>query len=253
MDRARCYLPVGISLLTLVMGGGFLRAEETSEQVLAELKGKAESVESLSADMEMTTTMMGRKITMEGTMLFKKPRKTYVDMSVDMGVMKLQQIVISDGETVWNYQPTLKMASKIDVEKVIAATGIEKAGQNTSDITQPFQGLQPESIKLVDTKELDGRKVYVFEGKPQMAEMPQIPFKPAKIQVWVGDETGLLRKVVMLNEEGNEMMTQAYDNIQLNVEVPEDKFQFTPPEGVQVMELTEGTINMMKSMNKAEP
>ena len=43
-------------------------------------------------------------------------------------------------------------------------------------------------------------------------------------------------------------MTQSYSNIQTNVEMDDSLFEFTPPEGAQIMDMTEPTINMMKQM-----
>ncbi len=63
-----------------------------------------------------------------------------------------------------------------------------------------------------------------------------------------GAEDGVVRKMIMFNEEGKEMMSQSYTNIQLNIEVADSQFEFTPPEGIQTVDMTEGTINMMKEM-----
>ncbi|NLY02782.1 MAG: outer membrane lipoprotein carrier protein LolA [Rhodopirellula sp.] len=253
MSATRCYLSLGIGVLALTLPPTNLRAEETAEQVIEKLKSKVESVETGRADLKMATTMMGRKINMEGDVVFAKPGKMRMKISTDLGMMKMDQIIVSDGATIWTYQPTMKMVSKIDVAKLAAATGKEDAAQQQSgDITQPLKGLQPDSIKLLRTEESDGAKTYVFEGSPQTAGMSKVPFQPAKMQVWVGAEDGVLHKMVMLDEKDNEMLSQTYENIKLGIDVPAGTFEFTPPEGVQVMDMTEGTINMIKTMKSKD-
>ena len=252
MGTTRWCMLVGLAVIVLSAWGERLRAEEEPEEIVARLKSKAESVQSGRADLKMTMSMMGQKVSMSGTMLFQKPRRSRTEITMNLGALKLEQIVIADGTTVWTYQPTMKMVTRIDLQKLTAATGMEKAAQKNSDIAQPFQGLQSESIRLLRTEEKDGKKVYVLEGTPDTSELPDFPFKPAKIQIWVGDESGLLQKMVMLDAQGNEMMSQIYENIEVNVDVPAEQFEFTPPEGVQVMDMTEGTINMLKTMKKPE-
>ncbi len=235
-------------IVVVWVGGSFLRAEETTEQMIANLKAKAVAVKTVRADLKMSMAIMGQKMTMAGPVLIAPPGKARIEMSMDMGLMKMDQVIVADGTTVWTYQPTLKMAHRIDAAKVAAETGIEQVGQQGNDLTQPFAGLAPESIKLVRADKLAGNEVHVFEGVPAMPNLPQIPFKPAKTEVWVGAEDGLLRKSVMFDADGKEMMSQAYENIEVNVEIPAEKFQFTPPEGIQVMDMTDGVLNMLKMM-----
>lgn len=253
MRMVRWQIPVGVCVLALSMGAALVQAEENAQQVIDKLKSKAESAQSASADMQMTTTMMGQNITMKGTMLFQAPKKNRMEIDMSLGNMKMQQTIVSDGKTVWTYQPTMKMVSKIDLEKVIAATGVDKAGQQaSSDITSPFGAFKPDTVKLLGAEELGGVKTEVFEGMPQTAELPNMPFKFSKMKIWVGADDGLLRKMVWFDENAKEMMSQTYDNIQTGIDIPASKFEFTPPVGVQVMDMTEGTINMIKSMKKTE-
>jgi outer membrane lipoprotein-sorting protein len=238
------------ALAVLITGGGLLQAAETPEQIIADLTEKAEAVETVRAHLTMTMAMMGQKMTMTGPVLVAKPRRSRIETSMDLGRMKMEQIVISDGSTIWTYQPTLKMVHKIDAEKVAAATGMDDAAQTGGDIMQPLRGLEPKSIKLLRTEQIDEANAYVLEGSPRVANMPQLPFRPERIRIWIEADHGLLRKVVMFDAEGAEMMSQNYDNIEVNVDVPDEKFQFTPPEGVQVLDMTEGVINMLRGLKE---
>ncbi len=257
MSAIRWHLGVALAVLTTVAGGRLVAAEveQPTDKLIAQLEAKAKPAQSVKADTKMSMSMMGQKVTMRGTLLFKKPRKSRMEMSMQMGSMKMDQIMISDGTTVWTYQPTLNMANKINLVKLQAETGLENAGQhNTGDIAKPFGGFDPKTIKPAGTEVLDGVKTYAFEGSPKTAELPQgFPFRPAKIKVWVGADDGQLRQMVMFDKDGKQMMSQTYDHVQLNVPAPDSQFEFAPPKGVQVRDMTEGVIKMFQQMKKAKP
>lgn len=250
MSAWRWYVPAGLCVAVVAMTS-LLQAEETAQEAIEQLKSKAKSVESGSADLKITTTMMGQQVAMDGKLLFESPDKIHMDIDMSMGSMKMEQVTVSNGNTVWTYQPMMKMVSKIDLEKVAAATGIKRAGQqNSGEIAKPFAGLEPDSIKLVGSREIDGAKADLFEGKPQMANMPNMPFKFAKVEILVGAEDGLLHQMTMLDQDGKPVMSETYSNIKTNVQIPAGTFEFTPPQGVQVMDMTEGTTAMIKAMQE---
>ena len=125
---------------------------------------------------------------------------------------------------------------------------MKEASAGETDISRPFKLFEPESISHVRTEEIDGGKACVFRGLPEKSDRKKTFFSPAQIELWIGADDGVIRKMVFLNEEGTEIMSQSYTNIQLNVEAADSQFEFTPPEGVQVADMTEGTVNMMREM-----
>jgi outer membrane lipoprotein-sorting protein len=173
-------------------------------------------------------------------------------MVTDMGTMKMEQIHISDGKTAWMYQPMMKMLAKVDLEKVAAETQDDSAGQKSMDISSPLEGLKEESISYVRTEDVNDEKFHIFRGCPRAAQVQQMPFGLSQMEIWIGAKNGLLRKMLMLNEKGKEMMSQSYSNIQTNVKIDDSRFKFTPPEGAQVMDMTEMTINMIKQMKEKQ-
>ena len=247
--KRQAWIGIFTVIMTAVSGDGFLAAEETTEQRIASLEAKAGTVSSLQADMSMAMDMMGKNMVSNGTVYFKKPRMSLVETETDMGTMKMKQIMVSDGETVWTYQPSMKMAVRIDLKRVIAAAGDESAGDRTGgDVTKPFNGFERETISFIRNDKLDEKDVYVFQGVPGKKNMEKMPVRVTKIETWVGADDGLVRKAILFGEDGKEIMSQTYSNIRINVEIDNSLFVFTPPEGAQVMDMTEGTINMMKEM-----
>jgi len=244
-------LLVGMVFLFLAgaWGQGLLSADPATEKIISKLEAKAATVKTYRADMTMTTERMGKKMVWQGKILFKKPRKMWMEMIMDMGAMKMKQIHVSDGKITWIYQPQMKMVTKIDMERVTAEMKEEAGGSNSGDISKPFQLFQRETLSC-RIKKSGGKKFYVFQGLPKIPEAQKTAFTPAKIEMWLAADDGLVRKIIMFSEEGKEMMSQEYTNVKINVRLADSQFKFTPPEGVQVMDMTEGSVNMMREMQK---
>ncbi len=53
--------------------------------------------------------------------------------------------------------------------------------------------------------------------------------------------------------EKQEMFTEEFKNISVNQEMYESLFRFTPPEGVQVIDMTEGALKYLEEMKREKP
>ena len=249
----RRWLVVSIILvLTAVLECSLLFADTSTDKIISGIEAKAAVVKSYRADMVLTMEMMGKKMASKGKVIFKKPDKMWMEMNTDMGTVKMKQVQISNGKTAWTYQPMMKMATKIDIEKVRAEAKKNLGEHQSYDISKPFHGFKQDSLSCLRTDKIDGKKVYVFEGFPRQPETAQMKFAPVKTQIWIGADDGIHRKMIMFNDEGKEMMSQSYTNIEVNIKIADSQFEFTPPEGVQIMDMTEGSINMMKEMKEKE-
>ena len=241
--RLSVVLAAAVSLI-----GSLSWAEPTTTQLITDLEKKAETVKSYSADLTMEMEMMGKKMITRGKAVFKRPNSVRIEMVMDMGQMKMEHVVISDGKTMWTHQPLMKIVAKIDLEKCKAVTKSDALDKQNQSITRPFEAFDKKNISYVGAKKLGETPVHVFEGQIAGPKWQGMPFAPAKIRTSIGADDGLLRRVSMLNEEGVAMMTQTYTKIKVNVKPSDDLFKFEPPEGTQVMDMTEGTINMLKQM-----
>lgn len=244
-------LALGLALTTA------LAADNGFDEAVAAIGAKAAQVRSYQADLSVNISMMGQTMVSTGRMVFRSPDLSYTEMETDVGAMKMKQIMVSDGKWMWVHQPAMNMIMKIDMARVAAETkgarppGVANAGN--TDLTKPLQMLDPATAKLLRTETLDGVQAYVFEGTPpQGVARMQGPFMPARVQVWVGVADGLTRKVAMLDKEGKEAMTQTFSNLVINKDYPDAQFRFTPPPGAQVMDMTEGTLNMLRQAAGAQ-
>lgn len=238
-----------LTFVTVVLYLNAARADDSSQKYISDIEKKAASVTSYQADLSITIEMMGKRVDSKGTVIYKKPDKSKMESEMDMGSMKMKQISYNDGTTRWNYQPDMKIATRVDIKKVAAEIKDGSMDQR-SDMSQPFKGFQRDSIKFIREDTTNNGKVLIFQGIPDKSGMKMMNISPAKIELWIGAGDGICRKMILFNDEGKEMMTQSYDNIRLNIEVNDSTFSFVPPEGIQVNDMTDATIDMLKKMKE---
>lgn len=148
----------------------------------------------------------------------------------------------------WQYMPQMNMVQKFDWAKLKETFGEKFARDQTKKVNEPFRGMNKATLRYFGIENLDGEDVYVFEGKSSQVEEKGLEgFKPGKIKMYIGTNDGILRKMITYDLKDNEMTAQRYKNIKLNQDIPDSTFVFTPPEGTQVVDMTD----MMKETFKA--
>jgi outer membrane lipoprotein-sorting protein len=153
--------------------------------------------------------------------------------------------------------PTMNMAHKIDMSKIKDKMPNSGAATDSADITNPFEGLPQDGIKYLEKKTVDGKEVQVFEAvmpfAGQMsADQPGNQMMPKKMNILIAADSGLPYKIIAYSQNDTLMMQQTYSNFRTNIPIDDSEFEFTPPEGVQVMDMTEGAINMMQQMQGSD-
>ena len=248
---------VTICAVLLFASTALAQPDKITQQKLSEIESKVEDIKSYKVTMKMDMKMMGQSMLTEGKMAFKKPDKFYMKSETNMMGGATQEI-FSSGDILWTYMPKMGMATKMDMKKLKAA-GKDQAGMGgQGDLTNPFKGLSKDAIKYIETKETDEGKVYVFETKPDFGgQMPpgaaNHQMLPSKIIISISTETGLPTKTIMIGKNGATMMEQTYSDFQINPNIEDSVFEFTPPTGVQVMDMTKGGMNMMQQMQGSQP
>lgn len=223
---------------------------EKTKAVIAELDRKRESVQSFRSVLSTSMEMMGNSVTTTGKMLFRRPDLLRMETS---GATPAQlSINIFDGEFNWTYQPQMNMVMKIEIERI--RSEFPDFGVNNS-FFESFQGLDKGRVQYIRNTTFADEEVAVFQGHTdgKMAQMGLGSMQPAWIEVWVGMEDGLLRRMVMFRENGEEIMVMEMEMEEINPTIPDTAFVFSPPEGAQVMDMTDGTLNMLRQARAQEP
>ena len=181
-------------------------AQEDTQEVLKNLQDKFESITDLSA--QLTQSVNGN-VNLKGKVYYKKENQIRFEFK--------NILIVSDGETSWSYN------QKDD--KVII-TDYESEGNKILSMRQIIFDY-PQDCDLSTFKSEDQT---VLELIPQDNE-----FSFTSIKLFI-DGDNLITKAMMDDPATGEIQIELSD-YQLNKDLTDSFFQFSPPEGSQVIDL----------------
>ena len=197
----------------------FINADEIAKK----MQEKYESMKSMEADVLITMNIMGQTKTMQYKYAFEKPNKFYMEND--------EFLMVCDGKTYYTYN-----------KKTNQYTMMEIKGEE-NDIFSPDYGkfiksmLKNFNVSYLGEENYDGRKCYVLELIPK--ENPE-----EKMKMYVDEEYWQPLKIEM------EGMSIEYKNVKFNVDIPDERFKFTPPEGAKLM--SSGKMTMSKDIDEVQ-
>jgi outer membrane lipoprotein carrier protein len=191
-----------------------LHARDT-ESIVSRLQGKYEKVSSLTAEFVQETYMrtLDKREVAKGTVYFQKPGKmrwNYTAPSTDE--------VVSDGITLWVYEPELAQVIETPARGVTAAVAMDFL-TGSGDIKKDF------SVTLI--KETVDTYLLGLEPKSPLEGIKRISIEVEK-------EEYLVVKSIIEDHFGGETMI-GLTNIELNTALKKSLFEFSVPEGVRVV------------------
>lgn len=152
--------------------------------------------------------------------------------------------IVNDFRVSYQYFPRERRALKMTADLPEIEAGFRKPAEDLN----PLLILDQASLKFLGEEPFEGEAVYHFSGttETQLLEMG----KPARreMEVWVGKADGMPRKTVERTEE--DTVTTIYRDVKLNPDFKREDFQFTPPTGVEVVDLNR---LMQQGTEEAEP
>lgn len=257
----RLFLPC-LVLCSLILAAGVWADEpKTYEELVTAIEKSASEVKSLSSDFEMTMNMMGMEMAMKGTLIALGESMT-MEITMDMMGQEMEMKTIMGADKIqWtemNMMGQLQVM-KMDMSKMMemssGLTGLPNPmasgsgpfgfGQDPREMLESYALAFDLVVKGTDT--IDGTKVYLVEGTMKKdldkaldptGAMNQMGISMDKAIFAIGAEDGLPRKMEIFGADGKPFMTMVMKNVQLNIDVDEDRFRYTPPDGVAVMDMT---------------
>jgi len=194
---------VSIFILTFISSG---IVQGNADAVLKNIQNKFDSISDLSAQI---TQSVNDKVNLRGKAFYKK--ENHLRFEFD------NMLIISDGETSWNYN---KKQDKVII------TDYENEGNKILSIRQIIFEY-PEDCEL-NTFESEGNKVLELIPKDDT-----FSFNSVKLFI---DSEYLITKVLVDDPAAGTIQIDL-SNYQLNKNLPDSYFQFSPPEGSQVLDL----------------
>lgn len=157
-----------------------------------------------------------------------------------------KQLMVSDGDMMWQVVPFLKLASKVDLATLKKEFGEGYFIPAKEDISRPLKEVEEGSVKYLGKELLEAKEYFVLEAKPKpQIQADQIPFSKAKL--WIDPATGLEKKAVFYDLEDKEVFQRNFSEVKINLEISDQEFIFLPEEGMEVIDSTEETRNLLRT------
>jgi outer membrane lipoprotein carrier protein len=181
-------------------------AQENANEVLMNIQEKFNSINDLTAEL---TQSVNSKVNLKGKVYFKKENHLRFEFK--------NILIVSDGETSWNYNQK---------DNKVVITDYESEGNKILSIRQIIFEY-PEDCEL-NTFESEGEKVLELIPKDDA-------FSFNSIKLFI-DNDYLITKA-LIDDPASGAIQIDLSNYQLNKNLPDSYFQFSPPEGSQVIDL----------------
>lgn len=183
-------------------------------ETLKAVENRYNRVRTLTVDFEQTWSGQGKGLRTEaGTLSLHKPGRMRWEYSQPAG-----KLFVSDGKFVWLYSPSARRVEKAKVKE-------------SDDLRAPLGFLLGRLDFDRDFREFRGDG----ETITAIPKSPKAPYREVRFQAASG---GLLTEVVVTGHDAT-VMTFQFRNERVNPALSPAIFQFTPPQGVPVVEAGE--------------
>jgi len=215
------------SAAALFLISGSLFAAEPLPKETQDLIAKASALKNYRAQFNLDAKEEnGETVRLEGTLLFQQPNRRRLELRQG-GSREISQLLVSDGTVEWQYAPSEKKAYRLS---------------NAPEVPGPHRPFaEGKSFRFVERIGAEPEALLRFEGTPLPTVVQDSPVPIKTLRVDVGEQDGLVRELSLLDAKNEVVLLQRYTAVEVNAELPEDSFTFTPPEGVSIEDLTQGT------------
>lgn len=190
----------------------------SGENILSEIQNRYEKTNDLEANFVQEYIGKVTKQTNrgEGKVFFKKGGMMRWDYRTPY------QKLISDGQTLWYYQPEEKQVLVSDISKIVKEYGFLMGEGN---LKRDFKLLQVKESKSLN------ENVYILELLPKEPH-PAL----TKLVLIVDQKNFFIIQTDVIDEVGNVTRTR-FSDIKINTNLPVHLFRFNVPPGVEVLRM----------------
>ncbi len=235
-----------VPALLMALFLGSVRAEESSLEVLYKALENVPH-NAYSADYVQTMEMMGVKVSSEGRVLGRRSGEMRSDIRTSTPVGEQQSLsVLGKDGILWQENNILgqKQIMKFDINALPAAMNMQGSAGVMLDRKKLDSMLGGWDMKLRDNQDLDGTPVYVIEASiksdtndPQLKKMAETF---GKMLLYLGKKDVFMHRLEMFAPDGETpVITTEIRNIKFDMPLPDALFIYTPPEGANVMDMTD--------------
>ena len=206
-------------LLTVFLIVGLFLSFAGAQEVADEIQKQYSSVKSFRAEFsqELTNSASGESEQRRGTIWYEQPQNIRWETTSPE-----EEILVSTKETVWDYFPEENVVYRYSLQGRFDSKTMLKFISGEVNLKEDFQ------IEIVgeDSECFGWTKVELVPIDPE----PSL----VKAYIWMDEESSLIRQVLLVDFFGNSNRLR-FDDIELNVDIQQSRFEFAPPEDVEVM------------------
>jgi len=181
-------------------------AQDDAKVVLKNIQDKFNSISDLSADIAQ---LVNGKANLKGKVYYKKENHLRFEFK--------NILIVSDGETSWNYN---------EQQNKVIITNYDTEGNKILSIRQIIYEY-PDDCEL-SSYEIEGKKVLQLIPKDNSLSF-------TSVKLFITDDN-LISKV-LVDDPAAGLIQLDISNYQININLPDSYFSFSPPEGSKVLDL----------------
>lgn len=226
------------------------------QQAASELSAKAPDIQSVAFDIQVTESggpaaaggppMPGPP--QDGRVEAMPPDKVRIEGTGDMQGKPAKILMVMNGSTTWIQasDPTTGQPAQVIKMDLSAMPGAKTSGGPVPFVSPRCDAVLAQmagdtTFQSAAEASLDNEVCKMFEGKGANGTT----------QVWFSQADGLIRRVKEMDADGNTTSDVRVSNIEVNPSIAASRFEYTPPDGVPVMDMGELMKQMMEGMGEA--
>ncbi|HET6638777.1 MAG TPA: outer membrane lipoprotein chaperone LolA [Gemmatimonadota bacterium] len=207
---------VFVALLVLAMPA--TAAPGQDPEAIAERADRAlASLRTLEADFvqRVVNPVLEKTEIGHGTLYYRSPGRYRIEYTYPRG-----DVVVDDGTWVWIYLPSSQP------DQVIRQAADGSGGANPLTYLRDLRSMY--DVVLAGSEAISGETSDRLSMEPRAEDAPF-----TEVDVWVGRQTGLLRRVRTVTADGVEK-SYTFTSLTPGARVADSRFRFSPPPGVEV-------------------
>ena len=207
---------VSLFILTLACAGSVCAQSSGNNPALDRLDSLLSGIDTLSSDVTQLIVESDGGVLEESEirMLLKKPDGFYWET-----LSPFPELIVTDGRTLWNYQP--------DLEQVV----IEDWDSSRSELAA--QLLSGNIDSLIEDYTIDGLTEQASEHQ-EFELMPRRSDNPYR-RITINFMNRELESIYLSSRSGQQTVWQ-FGNVVRNQEISDAHFEFVPPENIEIIE-----------------
>jgi outer membrane lipoprotein carrier protein len=212
---SRQILHAGAVLFALITVSFAYGMSITAKEIIEKVQSKYGKLDNVVLNFTQSVKFRVNKSEQQatGTLYFKKKNKYRIETD--------QHIIVTDGQTSWSYSPQNK---QVIIDKYKEDTHSLSPEHLLVSYPQDFYS------SLIGEEKLGAESVYVLKLTPKEDNA-----FATKLKIWVG-KNWIIRKVETTDISGA-VTTYTIKDISIDKGISDNKFEFKPPQGVDVIDL----------------